>query len=260
MSLKRDADKSGRVHYELLYKAELEQEAEWLRLTAPEKVNSIEYLLKNNSIVAKTMLELGCGTGAVIEECQRRNLCKRYIATDYSREAIDYLRNNTRKIETVRGDITADDFSLEGPFDIVVLSHVLEHIENPGKFLESILRRLDFEHIVIEVPLEDLPILRIRDGFRNRRENVAGHVQFFTIDSFERLLIAKGFRIKARRLYLPILALATLRFVSKKDGLSKFRYIVKILTNICLPTLLYPLWKHLYYGHYAVLCSKERKV
>jgi SAM-dependent methyltransferase len=205
------------------------------------------------------MLELGCGTGAVIEECQRRNLCKRYIAMDYSSEAIGYLRNNTQDIETVIGDITGDDFSLDGSFDIVVLSHVLEHLENPGKFLESILERLNFEHIVIEVPLEDLPIRRIRDGFRDRRENVAGHVRFFTLNSFERLLIAKGFRIKARRLYLPILDLATLRFVSKKDGLSKFRYLVKMLTNICLPRLLYPLWKNLYYGHYAVLCSKERK-
>ena len=257
MSMKKDLEMSGRDHYESLYKAELLQEAEWLRLTAPEKVNSIEYFLKNNSIVPETMLELGSGTGAVIQECQRRNLCKRYVAMDYSHEAMDYLRKNTQNIEAITSDITADNFCIDTAFDIVILSHVLEHLEDPCSFLKSIRQRLDFGHIIIEVPLEDLPIRRIRDSFRDRRMNTAGHVQFFTIKSFEEILIANGFRIKDRRLYLPILDLSTLRFVSEKDGLSKLQYMVKILTNICLPRIFSFLWKQLYYGHYAVLCSKE---
>ena len=255
MTVKKDPDKSGREHYESLYKISLEKEAIWLKLSAAEKVNSIEYLLKKNSIVADTILELGCGTGAVIEECQRRNLFKKYVAVDYSREALDYLKENTNDIETITADITSDNFSLETAFDIVILSHVLEHLEDTGSFLKSIRQRITFDHIIIEVPLENLPIRRIRDSFRDRRMNAAGHVQFFTIDSFEKLLIANGFRIKDRRQYLPILDLSTLHFVSEKDGLSKIQHMVKIFTNICLPRLFSPLWKRLYYAHYAVLCS-----
>jgi SAM-dependent methyltransferase len=257
MPIKKDLEMSGRDHYASLYKADLAQEAEWLRLTAPEKVNSIEYFLKSNSIAPETMIELGCGTGAVIQECQRRNLCKRYVAIDYSHEAMDYLRNNTKNIQAITCDITSDNFCIDTTFDIVVLSHVLEHLEAPGRFLKSIRQRLDFGHIIIEVPLEDLPIRRIRDSFRDRRMNISGHVQFFTIDTFEKLLIVNGFRIKDSRLYLPILDLKTLRFVSKKNGLSKFQYIMKILTNICFPRLFRHLLKQLYYGHYAVLCNKE---
>jgi hypothetical protein len=170
---------------------------------------------------------------------------------------MNFLQNNTKNIEAINCDITPDNFSLETSCNIVILNHVLENLEEPGMFLKSIRQRLDFELIIIEVPLKDFLIRRLRDRFRDRSMNIAGHIKFFTIDGFEQLLISNGYSIKDRRQYLSIMDLPTLRFVSGKNRLSKYQYMVKVLTNIFLPRRFSPLLKHLYYSHYAVLCCIE---
>ena len=82
MVVRRSSVTSGKDHYRLLYQTELEQEAEWLRRGAVEKVNSIEELLRRHDIKPRKLLELGCGVGAVIAECQRRNLAASYAGVD----------------------------------------------------------------------------------------------------------------------------------------------------------------------------------
>lgn len=99
-----------------------------MRRGAVEKVNSIEELLKRNNIKPINILELGCGVGAVITQCQCRSLATKYIGIDYAQEAIDYLQKHSEDIESIQGDITNPDFDIGGTFDVIVLSHVLEHL------------------------------------------------------------------------------------------------------------------------------------
>lgn len=259
MKLQKAAETLGKDHYRLLYQQELELEAEWLSRCATEKVNSIAQLLQRNQIEPKSILELGCGTGAVIKECQRRNISAKYFAVDYAPEAIEYLQNHSEGIEAIQGDITDSAFRIADAVDVVVLSHVLEHIENPVAFLDAIKASLHFRFIIIEVPLEDLFASKIKAIVRNRNvtNNKAGHVQFFTTGSFERLVRSCGFKIVDRRTYVPILDVETIRFVCKKDGLSRLRYLQKVITGHYLANLTKPLWKRLYYAHHAVLCVAD---
>lgn len=245
---------SGKDHYRLLYQTELEQEAEWLRRGAVEKVNSIEDLLTRNGIKPRKLLELGCGTGAVIAECQRRDLAVSYVGVDYAPEAIDYLSRHSEGIEAIQADITSRGFQMSDPCDVVVLSHVLEHLESPAALLRAVKHSVRFSYVVIEVPLEDLIASRAKSLLRDRAANRAGHVQFFTARSFELLLRSSGFKVIDRRTYVPVLDAETVRFVSAKDGLPEHRYLLKLLTSRYLPRMLTPLWKRLYYAHHAVLC------
>jgi methylase of polypeptide subunit release factors len=120
MALVKQPGISGRDYYESLYASELDQEAEWLRRSAAYKVDSIETLLARHSISAQTIVELGCGTGAVIRECRRRTLARRYVAVDYSPDAIGYLRANAPEIEVIQADISSPEFSLDGPIDVLM--------------------------------------------------------------------------------------------------------------------------------------------
>jgi SAM-dependent methyltransferase len=247
----------GKDRYRLLYQNELEKEAEWLKRGAVEKVNSVQLLLKRNQIIPENLLELGCGVGAVITECQRRNLATRYTGVDYSPEALDYLRAHSEGIESIQGDITAADFHIGNTFDVLLLSHVLEHLEKPAIFLGAVKNLLKFRYIIIEVPLEDLIANRIKSVLRDKKYNKAGHIQFFNVRIFEQLLNSNGFKIIDRRTYLPILDVGTIRFVSEKDGLPRLHCLLKILTSHYLPRMLRPLWKNLYYAHHAVLCVPD---
>jgi len=254
MNLKKSSEMLGKDHYRLLYQTELEEEAEWLRRGAAEKANSIEILLNRNTIKPKTILELGCGVGAVTTECQRRSLATKYIGVDYAPEAIDYLRKHSAGIETIQGDITDPDFCIGDTCDVVVVSHVLEHLEEPAIFLVAMKNSLKFSYAVIEVPLEDLVASKMKSVLRDRTANKAGHVQFFTVRTFEHLLSSNGFKIVDRRTYVTILDMETIRFVSDKDGLARHQRLLKVFTSNYLPRMLNPLWKRLYYAHHAVLC------
>lgn len=248
---------SSKDFYDKKYSEEREYEAEWLRRGASAKADSIELLLKRHSLKPNILLELGCGTGAVVGECQKRGLAREFKAIDSSKAAIDYLKRHSPNIDSFEADITDPSFRLQDRFDIVVLSHVLEHLDKPLDFLQCSLRRLNFDHIVIEVPLENLSVSRARNVFRDRYQNAAGHVQFFTPRTFKTLLRQAGLKIIDERIYAPVLSLETIAFLRASSAMSPSHYYAKILVGHYLPRLAQRLWKRYYYAHHAVLCSFE---
>jgi 2-polyprenyl-3-methyl-5-hydroxy-6-metoxy-1,4-benzoquinol methylase len=245
---------SGRDQYQDIYTSELEAQAQWLSYGAVHKVDSVEILLNRHAIAPISVLELGCGTGAVITECQKRGLGAKFTAVDYSREAIAYLESRSSGIQCVSADITDPTFELHGSFDVVVLSHVLEHLEQPLEFLQSLIRKVQIQYLVAEVPLEDLLAFRLKNLFRDRYKNRAGHVQFFTEETFQQLLSQAGLRLLDHRRYAPVYAAEEIDFVCAKDGQTGIRRAIRKATGCYLPRVLSPLWSRIYYGHYAALC------
>jgi len=256
MALFKRPEVSGRDYYVSLYASGLEQEAEWLRRGAVRKVNSIQILLHRHSIQPQTIMELGCGPGAVIRECRRRSLAQRYIAVDYSADAISYLRANEPDIEAIQADITSAHFHMAEAVDVVVLTHVIEHLEKPGEFLQATLLKLKFRYLIAEVPLEDLLGGRLKGLFRDRLINTTGHVQFFNSSSFMELLTSNGFDLLDRHRYVPTNDLDTIRFLQTKDGLSRL-VVSRMIAGAFLARALYPIWCRLYSAHFAVLCSRN---
>jgi 2-polyprenyl-3-methyl-5-hydroxy-6-metoxy-1,4-benzoquinol methylase len=202
-------------------------------------------------------LELGCGTGAVIAECMRRGLASEYTAVDYSIEAVEYLRLREPGIRCLTADIADPAFKLDGRFDTIILSHVLEHLEDPLSFLKVIKARFRFSSLIVEVPLEDLPVMRVKALFYDRNINTAGHVQFFTAESFKALIRHAGFQIEAERRFVPRMSAEAIRFASGVDGLTQLRTIYKVCAACYIPRMLGPLWKWLWYSHLAVSCHPE---
>jgi SAM-dependent methyltransferase len=250
---------NARDTYRAIYQEDLEHEAHWLRYCAVAKVDSVASLLARHDIRPRNILELGCGTGAVIAECKRRNIARDLVAIDYSPEAIRVLSETNPDIRAFTADIADDNFRLHEEFDVVVLSHVLEHLEQPLKFLSSLTRKVRFRYLVAEVPLEDLWAARVKMLVRNRSHNAAGHVQFFTASSFQRLLSSAGLRMISERRYVPVLSRDILRTQRERGAYSRVGEWLRLATNNYLPRLLRPLWERVYYAHYAVLCAPHRQ-
>jgi SAM-dependent methyltransferase len=251
----KQAEVSGRDHYDNLFQSHLLEEAEWLERTAGNKADSIEILLRKHGIKCRTLLELGCGTGSVIRECQRRGLAERFIAIDYSSAAIEYLNEHSSGIDTYVADVTSDTFKLPEAVDVIVLSHVIEHLEQPTPFLES-LQHIDFRYLIAEVPLDDLLMGRLSAlGKKDRTQNSAGHVQFFTASTFRNLLRAGGLEKVGDRRYVQLLDSDTIRFVCKKNNASFLAY-VKMLMGRYLRLAAGPLWSNFLSANYAVLARR----
>jgi SAM-dependent methyltransferase len=247
---------TGRDFFDQIYRKELRLEAEWLRRTAAHKVNSIARLLRSARISPTSLVEIGCGTGAVIRECKRLALARDFMAIDFSSTALGYLNDSDPTIATRQADITSETFQLEDPVDVIICSHVVEHLEEPDVFLKALRDRIDFKFAIIEVPLEDLFGHKWRWRGKDRKQNSAGHVQFFTSSSFKTLLTRNGFDILESRRYAPTLSRETIQLLGLRQHMTRGAQLRKWITSNFLPNLTAPLWSRFYYAHYAVLCTK----
>src|SRR5258705_10994182 len=77
-------------------------------------------------------------------------------------------------------------------FDVVVASHVLEHLDKPEGALAEMTPIAEW--LVLEVPLEDCWVSTARSALSRRActENPVGHVKFWTKKSFRALVDAAG--------------------------------------------------------------------
>ena len=190
----------------------------------------------------------------MIAELQRRGVAKTYYAVDYSAEAIAFVKENLPDVYSATGDIMKTDCTElfgEPKFDLVICSHVLEHLESPAQLLESL---VDFNwgNFFAEVPLENLIFGRIKGAFMNRNKHPAGHVQFFNKLDFYRLLSHAGLDIVDEYVYAPFFSRETIKFVY--GDRSQLRYFAKMCTEHYLPKYQSMLWSKLYHAHMAVLC------
>lgn len=249
------ASSLGKDRYAEKYRDDVALQAKWLNFGAIEKTNSIQMLLERNAIKPRTLLELGCGTGAILQECQRRGLAEAYSGIDYSEDAIAYLKAHVPGVTAYAADIMKDDLFTQDTFDVVIISHVLEHLEAPHDLLTSLLTKVKFTYLIAEVPLEDLLLIRFRSRIWGRPGVQAGHVQVYTQRSFEALLTSSGFEIIDRRQYLPIPTRESLELVRIRNNEPGIVHQRRLLGRY-LQISLYPLWKRLYYAHHACLCVR----
>ena len=247
--------KTGRDDYSEKYRHNIAFHSEWLRRGATQKADSVQLLMAQNDIKPDAILELGCGTGAVIGELQRRSLAQEYFGLDFSADAIKLMSETYPRVKGRVTDITVNPNPFErDAFDLVVLSHTIEHLEEPVPFLRSV-SSIPFQGMIAEVPLEDLLFGRLKSRVNDRAKNSAGHVQFFTRESFKALLAEAGFKVIDERIYSPVFDRATINFAYRRQGLLKWAY--KMLTERYLPLSLGSIWRNLYHAHYAVLCEKR---
>jgi len=251
-----NSELSGRDFYANLYSDSLEYEAEWLRRRAVQTADSICTLIHRQGLNPSNILEVGCGTGAVLYELQKRGIAKSYYAIDYSSDAISYVNHNLPDVHAIVGDIKDCPQLFQGKkFDLVICAHVLEHLEVPQLFLKSI-GHLNWQTFIAEVPLENLFFGKIKERFQDRTKHPAGHVQFFNKNQFLDLIAGNELNIINQNIYAPILTMDTLKF--RYGNSSRFKYIYKIFTENYFPRFLGSFWTKYYHAHMAVICDRKK--
>jgi SAM-dependent methyltransferase len=180
-------------------------EDRWLRLGAREKAESI--VLLTDGIRVDKVMEVGAGTGAVLEELSRRGVGSRYWACEPTRTLYDLLKaKDIVGLQSVYCSVVTEA-PLQGPFDLAILSHVLEHVLDPAALLAEVLKRADL--VVLEVPLEATLLgtlrakLRALATGRPREANLAGHVNFWSAKEVATMVEVAGGTVVGRRRYFP---------------------------------------------------------
>lgn len=138
------------------------------------------------TLSGKQVYEVGCGYGGILAYFQRRG-CK-VQGCDVSAVAVAYGRSKGL-------DLAVGSVELLGrrqQVDLIILSHVLEHIEEPHAFLATVRHALaPAGDLYVEVPGLAAP----KDERRQFLQ--IGHLMHFRLDSLRRLLESAGFSFVA---------------------------------------------------------------
>jgi SAM-dependent methyltransferase len=99
------------------------------------------------------VIDIGCGYGAVARSIARARPKSQVIGVDYDpkRLAEARVRDNPANLSFVEADAT--QAVPQGPWDVVVLSNVLEHIVDRHAFLTALIDKTKARRFLIRVPL-----------------------------------------------------------------------------------------------------------
>lgn len=154
-------------------------------------------------VAPRTILEVGCGEGYVLDVLSRGGIGAGLTGVDVSAEAIEHARRRLgarAELELRDAHELADT---DQRFDLVMMLEVLEHLPRPAAMLRT-LERLTRRHVLLSVPWE--PMFRGLNLLRGKHLRAWGndpeHVQHWSRHGFLRF-VGQRFRILATPLVAP---------------------------------------------------------
>jgi len=119
---------------------------------SPWRKSSIEFLSKYIK-PGDAVLDLGCGHGAISHSLSL--IVRKVVGVDSNRDSIDgaiekYARGARGNLCFIHDEALSYLAQCDDRFNVLVLTHVLEHLDHPKEFLAAYAGY--FEHIFIEVP------------------------------------------------------------------------------------------------------------
>lgn len=128
--------------------------------------------------------------------CRIASVATSTVGVDYSTEAIEALQREYPDLTLLAGDVEALANVVDGygPFDVVVMGDIIEHLNNPGQALTHIRNVLRPDgRLVLTCPNAlGLPnmLRHVVGRFREGPDHVASHNQW----TIQQLLVRHGFR------------------------------------------------------------------
>lgn len=160
----------------------------WRMLGAKYKAQHIIAVCSGYSF--NTVLEVGAGDGSILKLLSERDFAPGYDAVEISDTGVGLIKK--AGIKNLRSVQEFDGYKLpfaDDSFDLIILSHVLEHVEHERLLLRELKRVAKM--FVIEVPLD------YKAGVDKRIKHFLGygHINVYTPTSLRYLLQTEGFEV-----------------------------------------------------------------
>ncbi|MGZ3778661.1 MAG: class I SAM-dependent methyltransferase [Mucilaginibacter sp.] len=160
----------------------------WRMLGAKFKAQHIVDVCKGRTF--KNVLEVGAGDGSILKFLSEQNFAPEDHAVEISDSGVGRIKQ--RNIPGVKSVQIFDGYHLpfkDNSFDLIILSHVLEHVEHERLLLRELKRVA--EYCVIEVPRD----YKADVDKRLKHFLAYGHINVYTPTSLRYLLMTEGFDV-----------------------------------------------------------------
>ena len=177
-------------HYRKLYIADLVGEPEdFFREEYWRGQRIADYVLKNLTIPQNALIvEIGCGAGGILHAFRERGY--RVIGTDLGVD--NMVAGKKMGLDLRNGDLF--DLTLQETPALIIYSHVLEHIREPGRQLRRVRELLgENGHLYIEVPGIKVIHKNLFQADFLRTFHLA-HIYNFSLQTLTILLQRQGFK------------------------------------------------------------------
>jgi hypothetical protein len=167
----------------------------WHREHSEWKASYFARLWEDWSLSPATVCEVGCGAGGILAALSRRFRCATFTGYEISPDAYALCQPMERV------DYRLGDF-LEGDdrYDLLLLSDVVEHVEDYLGFLRALRDRAEWKMMIIPLDISAQTVVR-RGRMSSIRKQV-GHLHFFTKEIAVDALHSTGYTIASCQ-YLP---------------------------------------------------------
>ncbi len=207
----------------------------WRMLGAKSKAQNIMDVCR--SLKPQTLLEVGAGDGSILHFLDKAHFAPELYALEIADTGVELIRN--RQLPSLKAVQPFDGYHIpypDGHFDLVILAHVLEHVEHERILLRELKRVA--RYVVIEVPLD------YRFGVDKRMKHFLnyGHINMYSPTLIRFLLQTEGLEIIADKTSLtPTETTKFNVFVNQKNNKTltrvlkiEFEYRIKKLLGSLL--------------------------
>ncbi|GGH17645.1 class I SAM-dependent methyltransferase [Mucilaginibacter phyllosphaerae] len=238
--------------YDEFYKT---HDEDWRMLGAKYKAQHIVDVCKGKQF--NKVLEVGAGDGSILKILSDHDFAPELYAVEISDSGVAHIKG--RNIKNLVSVQEFDGYKLpfeDDSFDLIILSHVLEHVEHERLLLREI-KRVG-KNVVIEVPID----YKTNVDKRIKHFLAYGHINVYTPTSLRYLLQTEGFEI--RKDLNSIISPEVTRFntfINQKKPetfVNKFKILATFAAKNTLIELSNKLKERLA-NAYTVLCTKTNR-
>lgn len=170
----------------------------WHEEDSPWKAQQIAALLQRQGLVPRSVCEIGCGAGGILQSLQTRlGPGTSFDGYEISPQAWELCRRKAAPgLRFHHADLLASDPGTAPRFDLMLVIDVFEHVEDAIGFLRRLRGRAT--HTVFHIPL-DLSVqtvLRATPLARVREQ--VGHLHFYTRETALATLREAGWTVLAQ--------------------------------------------------------------
>jgi cyclopropane fatty-acyl-phospholipid synthase-like methyltransferase len=171
-------------------------------------VQRVDFL--KHAVTGKSVLHLGCANSpftrdsiqkGMLLHLELKDLASEIVGFDFDEEAIQILGEHGLE-SLYRADLEAlDDVNLERTFDVIIAGEMIEHLNNPGRFLKGIQRFMSRETRLIITTVNAYCGMRFFAYALRGRGGMSepvhpDHVSYYSYSTLNLLVKRHGFEVE----------------------------------------------------------------